>query len=397
MIRKNIFSKNLQSARISEIVKLMSLISKEKDIISFAVGMLANEALPIKEIEKASNEVLQHEGNKALQYGPVQGSMLDTLQTMLQKQGISAEKENILVITGSIQGAFLTAAGFIDPRDTIITESPTYSINLETFRLHRPKIIGISLDEKGVRIDDLLKKLSELKKDNIHPKFLYTIPDFQNPTGISMDIERRKKLIELAKEFKVLILEDSPYYFLRYEGEKKPTLKELGGDHVIYVGSFSKVFSTGIRVGYLVAHKKIIQKFKLIKQGIDFCTPVLNQLLIKKLIDTKFIEKQIKIVCDIHRKKLNIMLDALGKYMPEGIEWTRPQGGIFLWVQLPEEIDCDELLKRAVERKVAFTPGNAFFPENIPKNSNLRLNFTYPPEDKIEIGIEILAQVIRDY
>lgn len=393
-ISQELFSIGAKRAAVNEISKAITLLAKNPEVISFAAGVPARESLPEIEIKKAIQSIFNEQGSEVLQYGPPQGIITGTVQQVLQEQDITAGTQNILITTGSIQGAFLVSSVLIDPGDVIITESPTYSLNLEVFRFHQADIIGIPLDENGMDPAPLRNKLIKLKQKGKKVKFIYVIPDFHNPTGTTMSNERRKQIVAIAREFDAFILEDAPYYFLRYSGKRLPTLREIGADRVIHLGSFSKIFSPGLRVGYLVAHGDIVQKLILAKQGVDFCSPTLNQFIVKKLVDLGLLRPQIKKIANIHQKKLNCLLDALKEYMPEGVHWFTPDGGIFLWMILPDNVDAKQLMKDAIQKKVAFIPGEFCYPQNGAKNT-VRLCFTYPPEEKIKEGIRILANLLR--
>jgi len=388
-------SNSAKVATASVIAEITERVTDKSGIIAFHIGMPARESLLIEEIATVIQEMLQKRGVEALQYSPPQGIIMSDIQRILERDGIKVDESDIMITTGALQGAFLVAKAFINRDDFVLTEAPTYSINLQTFRIHGANIIGVPLDSRGIKIDILKDTLSKLERHGNKPKFVYVIPDFHNPTGIDWDIERRKELLDIADVYDLLIVEDAPYRYLRYKGERKPSLYEINPERVIHLGSFSKIFSTGIRVGYLLAQSKIIEKLKLIKQSIDFNTPTLNQLIVKGLIEKGLFEKQVEKIRKIHMRKLNLMINALKEYMQlEAIQHTSPKGGIFIWLTLPKDINVVKLLNRALEEGVTFVPGYAFYPGDYKENA-LRLNFTYPWDEEIEEGIIRLMRAIK--
>ncbi len=390
------FSEMAKRARQTEIIKILAKSSKIHDFISFAIGIPAPETVPVDTIREILNEIMEEQPLRALQYSDTKGNIQDVLVEFLKKDNIIADESEILVTTGAIQGTFLATLALCDPDDIIVSEFPVYPINLQTFKMHLRKIVPVPMDENGLRVDVLRDTLKKLEKK---PKFIYTIPDFQNPTGITMSLERRKELVKLAEETGIFILEDTPYRYMRYEGEKLPSLRELGGNLVIHVNSFSKTISTGLRVGYVVAHRDLIEKMVSIKQGTDFSTPLLNQLVVAKFLKKGLWDKQIERIKKIHITRLKAMLNALRTHFPEEITWTEPKGGTFIWATLPDGIDATKLLEKAIEKKVAFVPSSDFYIPEIEKDfpPAMRLNFPYQPEDRIEEGVKRLASAIGEF
>ncbi len=389
-------AKNLKASEIRELLK----VTQEPDIISLAGGLPSPHAFPTEIIKEIVYNMMDKYGDKMLQYGSTEGvnSFRDTLVEFvtLRYKFPNVERDNILVTTGSQQGLYLLAKIFIDPMDTVIIEAPTYVGVLTAFQSTKPSYVSIEMDNHGMRMDVLEETLKKLKKRGIKPKLLYTIPTFQNPAGVTMSEDRRKRLLELAEEYNLLVVEDAPYEELRFSGEPVPQIKRLDrDDRVVYLGTFSKTLSPGMRVAYMVAPKEIIHKAVLAKQGIDLCTSPFLQYVAQEYIRGGYFEKHIPNIVNLYREKRNVMLDALEEYFPDEVEWTKPNGGMFLWVTLPEHMDAGKLFKKAIEKKVAFVIGAAFFPNRDHKNT-LRLNFTYPSVEEIKEGVKRLGMAIKE-
>ena len=300
--------------------------------------------------------------------------------------------EDIQVLSGSQQGLDFMARVFIDPGDYIVVESPTYLGALNAFKAYEPKFLQVPLDEDGMVLEELENQLKN--HDNV--KFIYVISDFQNPSGKTWTLERRKGLIELANKYDVMILEDNPYGELRFEGEIQPSLRSLDTeDRVIFMGTFSKIFSPGIRVGWFNAAPKVLEKFNLVKQGADLQTSTTTQMILSQFLDDNDLEAHIDQIIKVYGKRKNVMVDAMKKYFPEEVTFTNPEGGLFLWVTLPEGLNARDIAVKAIEQKVAFVPGGAFYPES-PEENHFRLNYSCMPEDKIEEGIKRLGEVLHD-
>jgi len=379
---------------IRELLKL----TQQPEIISFAGGLPSPESFPVEDLKEVMNEVLDKEASAVLQYSTTEGDPL--LRKMILEHyaqyGIEISLENILIITASQQGLDLVTKIFINKGDTIIAGLPSYLGGLGAFASYGANVVGVPLDEDGMRADKLEETLEELKSKGIKPKFIYVVPDFQNPAGITIPELRRLKIIELAKKYDVLILEDSPYRELRFEGEHQRTFYSLDNTgHVILLGTFSKIFCPGFRVGWVLAHKDIIDKMVIMKQSTDLCTSPFTQRIIARFIEKDYLTKNISRIIEMYREKRDIMLEGFEKHMPEGITWTRPKGGLFLFLQLPEYMDAEELLKKAIEKKVAFVAGTHFHCSGEGKHT-LRINFSYPSKEEIVEGVKRLAGVFRE-
>jgi 2-aminoadipate transaminase len=376
------------------IIRDLLKLALQPDIISFAGGMPASELFLIREFEEACQYVLTHDGVRALQYGTTEGypPLKQYLVEKMQKYGVPAEQENILIITGSQQALDLIGKIFVNPGDVILTEGPTFLGALQSFRAYQPRFVTVPLDEDGIRTDKLEEVLEH------HPvKFMYVLPNFHNPAGVTMTLERRLKLVELAARYGVFIVEDDPYGELRFEGEDITPLVALHKENVLYLSTFSKTLSPGIRLGWIVAPSKIIAKLVQAKQGSDLHTSTFIQMVANDICQRGILRSHVKTIRDVYRERRDAMLAAMKKHFPPDVTWTRPQGGLFLWVQLPEHVDASELLNVALQEKVAFVPGKVFYPDEGGKNT-MRLTFATAGPEKIEEGIKRLGRaLIREF
>ncbi len=389
------YAKRTKMMKASEIRELLK-ITEKPEIISFGGGMPSPHSFPLKMIDKLTDDVELKHGKIALQYGPTEGFGLlrDALIKRMRKKGIKCKREEIIITTGSQQVLDLVPKILINPNDFIVIESPTYVGALTAFNAYQPRYIPISMDENGMKTDELEKKLKKIKKRE-RIKFIYTVPTFQNPTGITMSLERRKHLLEIAERYDLIILEDDPYSELRYSGKPLPPIKKFDKNGiVIYTSTFSKILSPGFRLGWAIGNKEIIRKMVIAKQGVDLCTNTFVQYIAYEYIISGLIDKQIPKIRKMYKKKRDIMLKALKKYFPKGTKWTKPNGGMFLWVKLPGNINSKKLFKEAIKEKVAYVHGAAFCVDGKGYNE-MRLNFSNTDDDKIEIGIKRLAKIIK--
>ncbi len=387
------FAKRMDNMKASEIRELLALTAKP-DIISFAGGLPAPELFPVDQWKAAVNKVLDEKGRQALQYGPTEGylPLREQIVHRMNKVGVKdAKPDDFLILSGSQQGLDFMAKAFIDPGDQIIVESPTYLGALNAFKAYEPSFLDVELDADGMRMDILEERL----KTNDRVKFIYVISDFQNPSGKTWTMERRKKLIELANKYDVAILEDNPYGELRFEGEIQPSLKSLDTEgRVVFMGTFSKVFSPGVRLGWFCASPELLDKFNKIKQGADLQSSTISQMELAQFLEDNDLEAHIAEIIKVYGKRKNVMVDAMTKYFPEGVTFTNPEGGLFLWVELPEYMNARDLAVKAIEQKVAYVPGGAFFGNNVRENC-FRCNYSCMSEEKIEEGVKRLADVIK--
>lgn len=380
----------LQASEIREILK----ITEREEVISFAGGLPAPELFPVEEMKEVGVRVLEEAGQKALQYSTTEGYeplRNQIAERMRRNFSTNFEASNILITSGSQQALDLLGKLFIDPDDVILCESPTYLAAISAFRAYNPRFIEVPTDEEGMIIEELEKILQSTQK----VKFIYVIPDFQNPTGKTWPVERRKEFVKLIQKYEVPVIEDNPYGELRFEDRILPALQSMDDKGlVICLGTFSKTFCPGMRIGWIAADSRIIAKCILIKQAADLCTSLKTQMEISYFIDQYDFEANIQKIINVYRRRRNAMVEALAEMLPPGINCTKPQGGLFLWIELPEQIKAVDLLQECLLHNVAFVPGDSFFPNGGVTNT-LRLNYSNMPEDKIREGVKRLSQVIR--
>jgi len=352
---EQIYSISIKSMKKSAIRELLKL-TQRPEIISFAGGLPAPETFPIEQLKSITTEILDTNGAAALQYGATEGvtELRQVLVDRYKKQGLNIELKNLVITTSSQQGLDLLAKIFINRGDKAIVGLPSYLGGLGAFNSYGADLIGITLDDQGMRADLLEQKLAELKSQGTKPKFIYIIPDFQNPAGITMPESRRHEIIAIAKKYDVLIVEDSPYREIRFNGQAQPTIFELDNSgQVILLGIFSKTFVPGFRIGWVIADERIVDKFVVAKQSTDLCTPILNQMIASKYIQKGYFDENLNKTIVLYREKRNVMLKAFRDFMPEGVTWTEPEGGLFLFLKLPEHMDAEKLFNKALENNVA--------------------------------------------
>ena len=383
------FAKRFDGITGSAIRAIFSLLA-DPEIISFAGGNPSPATFPAEELKKLADEILEKRADSVLQYGGTIGrnDALKAVKQLLEEEGLKPSPDELVILSGSSQGIELMTKAFIDPGDVILVESPTFLGAIQTFRTYQAELIEVDMDEQGL-IPEALEKA--LQHDRV--KFLYTIPTFQNPTGRTMPVERRKKVYELCEKYGCMILEDDPYVSLRYSGEPQASIKSFDKeDIVVKLMSFSKTISPGLRVGAAYAPKAVLHKFKLGKQGMDVHTSNLTQDLVSEYVFSGVYPEHIADNCDKYRDKCALMYELAVKYMPKGTKVVRPDGGMFLWCELTEGIDAEALFKEGVERKVAYVPGTHFYANGGHKNT-FRLNFTMVDEDRIRKGMKILGEL----
>ncbi|MFH1221057.1 MAG: PLP-dependent aminotransferase family protein [Candidatus Eisenbacteria bacterium] len=378
----------MSSSAIREILKF----TQQPDVISFAGGLPAPEIFPVKEIEEATVHVLRTRGREALQYGVTEGipELRHALAKKMHHYGIAAEPENIFPTNGSQQALDLLARIFIGKDDVVITGSPTYLGALQAFRTYEPRIIGIPIDDDGMQVD-ILEDV--LKKEKV--KFIYILPNFHNPMGVTLTLERRVKLVKIAAKYGVPLFEDDPYRELRFEGKDLPGISELHKENVIYMSTFSKTLAPGFRLGWVVAPQIIISKLVQAKQATDLHTSTFVQYVVAEVMKRGLLEGHSEVIRKVYGERRHIMTDAMEEHFPEGVKWTKPEGGLFLWVTAPEGIDTTELLKEAIKKKVAFVPGTPFFPAGGGANT-MRINFSNATPERIREGIKRLGATLKE-
>ena len=383
----------MEASAIREILKLV----KNPEVISLAGGMPDPATFPTEELNEVVKQILAKNSACALQYSSTEGltELREFILNWLAEAKEKADLDNIMITSGSQQGLDLVSKVLLNPGDTLIVELPSYLAALNAFRSYGGEMVGIPMDDEGMQIDILEETLTKLKNDGKRVKFIYTISNFQNPAGVTMSLARRKKILEVAKKFEVLILEDNPYDKLRFEGEPIPSIYSLDNEGcVISLGTFSKILCPGLRLAWILGNKEIIEKLVIMKQATDLCTTVLNQLIAYEYCRQNDIDKNIKSNVEIYRRKRNAMLEALDKYFPVEVTWTKPQGGFFVVATLPEYIDTGEMFKEAIEENVAYVPGGPFFADGKGQNT-MRLSFCYPSVEDIDEGIKRLGKVIK--
>ena len=388
------YAKRMDLFKKSELGEILKLI-EEPDIISFAGGLPASELFPVEEMKKVSVKVLDENGEEALQYSGSQGYLPlrnHIAKRMNEKGKTNVKAEDILVTSGSQQALDFAGNVFLDEGDIVLCESPSYLGALNAFKGYKPEIMEVPTDKEGMITEELEKML----KENAKVKFIYVIPDFQNPTGITWSLDRRKKFMEVVNKYEIPVIEDNPYGELRYEGEFLPALKSFDTKGlVIYLGTFSKIFCPGYRLGWTCAAPKILEKFNICKQGADLQASTIAQMEVNKYMDMYDLDEHVNKIKACYVKRRDLMLDCMEKEFPEGVSFTHPHGGLFTWVKLPEKLNAQDLMKKCVENKVAYVPGGFFFPEGN-KENYFRLNYSSSKEEKIVEGIKRLGDVLKE-
>lgn len=389
----SLYSEAAQHMRSSEVRDLMSAAGR-KDIVPFSGGLPSMDGLPKAEVVSVMDSILEQGLGEALQYGETEGrySLKSALCKLMTAEGLKGEPEHMLITTGSQQALDLVSRILINPDDSIITEGPTYVGALCAFTAAAPRVTAIPLDEEGMRVDTLEEALDSLQ--DAPPKFIYVVPNFHNPAGVTLSQSRREKLLALAEERDVLIVEDNPYGLLRFEGDPIEPIAARSRKNVVYLGTLSKVVSPGIRVGWVLAPPPIIERLATLKQSADLCSPSLSQMFAEEYINRGLVEKNVENLKPVYRSRRDVMLSSLEEHLPPGCTWTKPKGGLFIWVTLPPYIDTRRMLPLAIEEKVSYVPGSAFFPDESGSNC-MRLNFSYPPEEQIAAGVKRLGKVVK--
>ncbi|HSA99556.1 MAG TPA: PLP-dependent aminotransferase family protein [Anaerolineales bacterium] len=391
-------TKKMGSSVIRELLKF----TEQPDIISFAGGLPAPEVFPLKEFREACNYVLDHLGPQALQYSTTEGytPLREMIAQRTARYAVEVTPDNILITSGSQQALDFIGRLFINRGDYIVVESPTYLGALQAWNAYGAQYIPVRADEDGMIVDELEAAL------RIGPKFIYVLPNFQNPSGSTLSLERRQKLIELADRYGVPIVEDDPYGQLRYEGDHIPSVVALdskyrgpnGGHYtgnVIYLSTFSKLLAPGLRLAWVIAPPEVIRKLVMTKQAADLHTSSFNQYVAYQVGKDGFLDEHVKVIRATYKERRDVMFEMMEEMFPQGVTWSRPKGGMFLWGVLPEGMDAAEVLKRAIEKKVAFVPGEAFHPCGGGKNT-MRINFSYSSPDTIREGITRLGTTLKE-
>jgi 2-aminoadipate transaminase len=393
-----ILSQNIKGMHRSAIRELLKLTDRP-EVISFAGGLPSPDTFPVEQLKEITMDILNNDAEKALQYGSTEGDILlrQELVKVYNKQNFNIDINNLVITTASQQGLDLLGKVFIDRGDIVICELPSYLGGLSAFISYGAKMIGITFDEHGMRSDLLKDVLANLKAEGKKPKFIYIIPDFQNPAGVTMPDFRRREILDLAYEYDVLIVEDSPYKELRFEGKDQTSIYTMdgGSGQVIELGTFSKIFLPGFRIGWVIAHPDIVDKFVVGKQATDLCTPAFVQKIAAQYMARGYFAENLKKTIALYKGKKDLMMDGFEKYMPEGVTWTRPEGGLFLFLYLPEWMDARDLFARAIKNNVAFVLGEVFHCDGSGKNT-MRINFSYCTDEQLVEGVKRLSKAIRE-
>jgi len=378
----------MQPSAIRRLLK----VTETPDLISFGGGLPNPESFPIKEIKEIFNELIETNGKKMLQYGATEGltSLNLAISKMLkERENIVISKDELIQTTGSQEALYMIGKILANPNDYVFSEAPTYTGTISAFKANFIKMIGINMDNEGIDTNLLEKEIRNKK----NAKLIYVIPNFQNPSGITMSLDRRKHLLEIASEYSIPIVEDDPYGSLRYSGKKVPSIKSMDKEGlVIYLGTFSKILAPGFRLGYVAANKEVIEKLNLAKQAVDLASSTISQYIAEAYLSKGYLDRQLPKIIELYRHKRDLMLESMDKYFPKGVEWTRPEGGMFLWVT-KKGANTDALFPKALEKKVAYVVGSAFYPDG-DNHESMRLNFTYSSDNEIVEGIKRLAEVI---
>ena len=392
-----LFASRTKVMKSSAMRDLMAVTARP-EVISLAGGLPDTSTFPPDTFAAVAQRIAAESCAKALQYGPTEG--LDgtkaCIAEVMAAEGMRVDHEDMIVTTGGQQVIDLVTKTLIDPSDVVIAEGPTYPGAVPVFSSYQADVVQIDMDADGMRVDLLEDTLDRLERDGRRPKFIYTVPSFQNPAGVTMSQARRRRLVEVAHERELLVLEDNPYGLLRYEGEAPTPLLSLdGGVYVMYLGTFSKILSPGIRLGWVVAPPPVLEKINLGKQAADLCTSTLSQLMVQAYFEESRWRDYVESLTEVYRARRDTMLDALAEHFPRQAKWTRPAGGLFIWATLPDFIDTTDLLARALRDNVAFVPGEAAFLDGRGRNA-MRLNFSGSDEDAIREGIRRIGEVVTE-
>ncbi|MBT3257488.1 MAG: PLP-dependent aminotransferase family protein [Deltaproteobacteria bacterium] len=392
-----LYASRIASMGHSDVSEMLKLAEKP-EVISFAGGLPDPDVFLLEEIRESFETVFAQKGKDALGYGPVEGigSFREWLAENMTRFGRPTRVDECLVTTGGIAALDLICKVLLDPGDTVIVGEPAYLAALHVVRTYQGHFAGVPLDEKGMRPDALKSTLDELKGQSVRPKFIYLVPSFQNPSGVTLPENRRKRIVEIAHEYGVPIIEDAAYRDLRFEGQAPPTLVSLDPENVLFINTFSKIFNPGVRIGWVTAQEEFIGRLALAKQGQDQCASTIGQYTALDFVTKKLIERQRSRAVKIYRRKRDIMLAAMENYFPKSAHWTEPYGGFYTWVTFPKDIDTEVLLPKSIEEiSIAYGAGPAFYHDRSGKE-HMRLCYSYVPEGQIEEGIRRLAGLVNE-
>jgi 2-aminoadipate transaminase len=392
-----LFARRTGVMRSSAMRDLMAVTARP-EVISLAGGLPDTSTFPPQSFAAQMTRIAQESAAEALQYGPTEGfdATVDCILQVMGAEGMLPDPEDVIVTTGGQQAIDLICKTLVDPGDVVVCEAPTYPGAVPVFCSYEADVVQVECDDDGMRIEDLEAVLARLDADGRRPKFVYSVPTFQNPAGVTMSLPRRRRLVELARSREMLVVEDNPYGLLRFGGEALPPLYQLdGGDFVLYVGTFSKILSPGIRLGWAVAPPPVMEKIVLGKQAADLCTSTLTQYFVHEYFAEGRWREYVESLNGIYRRRRDAMVAALAEFFPGGATWTEPDGGLFIWATLPEFIDTGDLLARALRDDVAFVPGGAAYVDERGRSS-MRLNFSGVDEGEIREGVRRIGEVIAE-
>jgi len=394
------FTKIMQEFEGYAIGKMMKCLH-DPEIISFAGGLPSNDLIPVDFIHKAVEKSLKEDWDHVLQYSSIPGEkdLMEAIIDYLKTDNIHLEPENIMITTSGQHGIDLVGRLFLEPQDLIVTDLPTFGGALAAFEMEDAKYIALDLEEDGSDVKGMEQEIEKSIEQGKNPKFIYVVPDFQNPSGITSSLEKRLAILSLGKKYGIPIVEDSPYRELRYRGENIPSIYSLDKNqgNVIGLYTFSKILCPGIRVGFNIGPPEVIRKFSFIKGGNILNTPKLNQDICTSFLREYDLEAHFKKAIKYYSEKLNFFLEAIKENFPEemGVKWTKPDGGLFLWITVPENINTLDLFYMAIEERVAFIPGEVFYPEGLRRYNTMRINFSYPTKEQIVVGVRRLSAVLK--
>jgi 2-aminoadipate transaminase len=393
-----LFAERTTVMRSSAMRDLMAITARP-EVISLAGGLPDTSTFPASTFAAQMTRIAQESAAEALQYGPTEGfaETVDCIVQVMGAEGMLPDPDDVIVTTGGQQAIDLVCKTLLDPGDVVVCEAPTYPGAVPVFCSYQAEVVQIECDADGMRIEELEAVLARLDGEGRRPKFVYSVPSFQNPAGVTLSLERRQRLVELARQRELLVVEDSPYGLLRFGGEPLPPLYQLdGGDFVIYVGTFSKILSPGIRLGWAVAPPPVMEKIVLGKQAADLCTSTLTQYFVREYFAEGRWREYVESLVEIYRGRRDVMVESLREHFPAQASWTEPEGGLFIWATLPDYIDTGDLLAKALREDVAFVPGQAAYAEEGRGRNSMRLNFSGVGSDEIREGIRRIGNAVAE-
>ena len=389
------YAERTNGMRVSA-VRALFAVANRPEIVSLAGGMPNIKDLPLESIASSMGQMVAEHGTQVMQYGSGQGELQlrEQILDVMALEGIQAHPDDIVITAGSQQGLDLVTRIFCDPGDVILAESPSYVGALGTFLSYQTEVVHVGGDDDGLDPEALRETSRRLKAEGKRIKFLYTIPNYSNPSGVTQPLERRRQVLEVCESEQILVVEDNPYGLLSLDADPVPAMRSLDAN-VIYLGSFSKTFAPGFRVGWVLAPHAVREKLVLAQESATLCPPVFSQFAISNYLSNHDWKRQITVFKDMYRERRDAMLEELEEHMPDGATWTKPAGGFFVWVTLPEGIDSQAMLPRGVDARVAFVPGAAFYADGGGAR-NVRLSYCFPTADRIRLGVQRFADVIRN-